>query len=62
MKIPSFRLALLFLVLLGSQGCAYFRWSEPSYQEMHDRAQQQPVDDRVTYTPKSAGGQSGINR
>jgi hypothetical protein len=55
MKTRIAKAAVIFLALLSSPGCSYFRWSEPSYQEMHDRAQQKTPDEG-TYKPGEPGG------
>jgi len=51
MKTRFFALALLYVALLTSPGCAYFRWSDPSYDELHERAQQEKAADKEKFQP-----------
>ncbi len=49
MKRRIVKAALICLPLLPAAGCSYFRWNEPSYQEMHDRVEQQKAAEEGTF-------------
>ncbi len=41
MKNRTWKLVFCFALVLSSSGCAYFRWHDPSYEELHNRTEQQ---------------------
>jgi hypothetical protein len=53
MKTRILALALLQLILL-TPGCSYFRWNEPTYDELHDRAQKEKTAPDKKFDPDTA--------
>jgi hypothetical protein len=51
MKSPTWRLIFLSFTLLALSGCAYFRWKDPSYEEVHDRAEKDKAGDQGIMNP-----------
>jgi hypothetical protein len=58
MKCRVLILSMLCLGMLASSGCAYFRWNEPNYDELHQRSQQQKESDQMNYAPGNRAGSS----
>ena len=51
MKLGIARLVLFSLTWLVGSGCGYFRWRDPSYEEVHNRAQKDSSTNANLFTP-----------
>jgi hypothetical protein len=50
-KTRNFIFLVLSLTALAWTGCSYFRWGEPSYQEIHQRAQDEKAAEPPSFKP-----------
>ena len=54
MKRSTLALAFLCVAIAAGSGCAYFRWGDPSYQEIQQRTEEQKAAEPATLNPGTA--------